>query len=219
LNVTVPHKEKVLAYLDELSEEARLIAAVNTIEVRDGMLIGHNTDGRGFIRSLREDAGFDPGGKSILFIGSGGAARAAGFSLALAGAKKIAFRDIDTEKASALAQDIHQKTGVDARAIIEDQLAASAEDADCLINATPLGLKRSDPLPIGKIFIRKRHLVCDLVYNPPETALLKAAKARGAERLSGLGMLLYQGVIAFELWTGTKAPVPVMKKALLGQIR
>jgi shikimate dehydrogenase len=219
LNITVPHKEKVIALLDELSEEARLIGAVNTIEVREGTLIGHNTDGRGFIRSLRDDAGFDARGKSVLFIGSGGAARAVGFSLALAGAKKIAFHDVDTRKASALAQDIHRKTGAEAEAVNEGRLAAAAEDADCLINATPLGLKRSDPLPIEKDLVHKHHLVCDLVYNPPETAFLKVAKARGAKRLSGLGMLLYQGVIAFEIWTGKKAPVPVMKKALQGQIR
>jgi shikimate dehydrogenase len=219
LNVTVPHKENVLAYLDELSEEARLIGAVNTIEVREGRLIGHNTDGRGFLRSLHKDAGFDPRGKSILFIGSGGAARAVGFSLALAGTKKIMFRDVDARKAGALAQDIRNKTGADAASISEDLLAASAAEADCLINATPLGLKKTDPLPIGKDIVRKNHLVCDLVYNPPETALLKAAKARGAKRLSGLGMLLYQGVIAFEIWTSGKAPVPVMKKALSRQIR
>lgn len=219
LNVTVPHKEKVLAYLDELSEEARLIGAVNTIEIRNEKLIGHNTDGRGFLRSLREDAGFNPKGKSILFIGSGGAARAVGFSLALAGAKKIIFRDVDTRKADALAGDIRQKTGADAGAISEDLLAASAEEADCLINATPLGLKKTDPLPIKKDTVLKKHLVCDLVYNPPETALLKAAKMRGAKRFSGLGMLLYQGVIAFEIWTGRKAPVQVMKEALTRQIQ
>ena len=103
LNVTVPHKEKVIAYLDDLSEEARLIQAVNTIEVRNRKLIGHNTDGRGFLRSLKDNAGFNPKGKRFLFIGSGGAARAVGFSLALAGVKQILFRDIDEIKAGALA--------------------------------------------------------------------------------------------------------------------
>jgi shikimate dehydrogenase len=219
LNVTVPHKEKVLAYLDELSEEARLIGAVNTIEVKEGKLIGHNTDGRGFLRALKENAGFHPKGKKFLFLGSGGAARAVGFSLALAGAKGILFRDIDTRKADALVSDIREKTGAEAEAIDEDELTASAAEADCVINATPLGLRKTDPLPIGKDHILKKHLICDLVYNPPETALLKAARARGAERLSGLGMLLYQGVIAFEIWTGKTAPVSVMKSALSRQIR
>lgn len=219
LNITVPHKEKVVPFLDALSEEARLIGAVNTIEVEDDRLIGHNTDGRGFLRSLNNDARFNPKGKRFLFIGSGGAARAVGFSLALAGAARIQFLDIDRQKADALAGDIRSKTGADVVSLSEEILAASAREADCIINATPLGLKRSDPLPLPKDHILKRHLVCDLVYNPPETPLLKAAKAAGAKRLPGLGMLLYQGVIAFEIWTGRKAPVQTMKTALTRQIR
>jgi shikimate dehydrogenase len=219
LNITVPHKELVLAFLDELSEEARLIGAVNTIEIRKGRMIGHNTDGRGFLRSLREHGDLDPKGKKFLFIGSGGAARAVSFSLALAGAAAIVFRDLDARKASLLANDIREKTGVPAITIGQETLPEYADDADCLINASPLGLRRMDPLPIPGDLIKKKHLVCDLVYNPPETALLKIAKKRGAKRLSGLGMLLYQGVIAFEIWTGEKAPVLIMKNALARQIR
>jgi len=219
LNITVPHKEKIIPYLDELSEEARLIGAVNTIEIRGGALIGHNTDGRGFLRSLRENAKFNPKRKQFLFIGSGGAARAVGFSLALAGAKKIVFHDVDLVKANALAQDISQKTGVDAKIISGDAVTASAAEADCIINATPLGLKKSDPLPITPDAVLRKHLVCDLVYNPPQTKLLRAARKKGAGRLSGLGMLLFQGVIAFEIWTGRKAPVTIMKNALIRQIR
>jgi shikimate dehydrogenase len=218
VNITVPHKEQVPGYLDDLSEEARLINAVNTIEVRNGKLIGYNTDGKGFLRSLDEDASFKPKGKTFLFIGSGGAARAVGFSLAVSGAKKIMFHDIDAGKSNALASDIRQKIGADVECVSTDVLAASAAQADCLINATPLGLKRTDPLPMRKEYILKKHLVCDLVYNPPETALLRAAKARGSKRLSGLGMLLYQGVIAFEIWTGGKAPIQVMKRALSRQM-
>jgi shikimate dehydrogenase len=218
LNITVPHKEKVIAYLDGLSEEARLIGAVNTIQIANGKMIGHNTDGRGFIRSLREDAGFQPDGKTILLIGSGGAARAVGFSLALAGAGKIALYDVDAGKAFALARDMRKKTGREADAVDAGSLARAAETADCLINATPLGLRKNDPLPLRKEHLRKHHLVCDLVYNPPETPFLKAAKDRGARRLPGIGMLLYQGVIAFELWTGVSAPVTVMKKALSRQL-
>ncbi len=219
LNVTVPHKERVLAFLDELSEEARLIGAVNTIEIRKGRLIGHNTDGRGFLRSLREHGGLDPKGKKFLFIGSGGAARAVSFSLALAGAAAIVFRDLDARKASLLANNIREKTGVPAMTIGQETLREYADDADCLINASPLGLKRTDPLPMPAQLIKRKHLVCDLVYNPPETAFLKAAKKQGAKRLSGLGMLLFQGVIAFEIWTGEKAPVLIMKNALARQIR
>jgi shikimate dehydrogenase len=218
VNITVPHKERIIPYLDRLSEEAGLIGAVNTIEVRGGELIGHNTDGRGFLRSLKEYAKHDPRGEQFLFIGSGGAARSVGFSLALAGAKKIIFCDIDTKKADILARDIRDKTGVDAEAITQEALAPHAAAAGCLINATPLGLKKGDPLPLSRDLIRRQHLVCDLVYNPPETPFLKAAKARKAKRLAGLGMLLFQGVIAFEIWTGKKAPVSIMKNALLRQI-
>jgi shikimate dehydrogenase len=219
MNVTVPHKQAVMSWLHDLSEEARLIGAVNTIEVNGDRLTGHNTDGRGFLRSLKEDAAFNPKGKRVLFIGSGGAARAVGFSLALSGARSILFMDLDQKKASALSEDIRQKTGADVQAIGHELLSEAAAGADCLINATPLGLKKSDPIPLSKEFIQKKHLVCDLVYNPPETPFLKAAKDRHAKRLSGIGMLLYQGVIAFEVWTGKKAPVSVMKNALSRQIR
>jgi shikimate dehydrogenase len=219
LNITVPHKEQVISFLDELSEEARLINAVNTIEVRGGKLIGHNTDGRGFLRSLKVDAGFNPKGKKFLIIGSGGAARAVGFSLALAGAGRIVLHDVDSGKADALVSDIRQKVGTESESISKDAIVSYAFDADCLINTTPLGLKKTDILPIQKEHILEKHLVYDLVYNPPETALLKAAKARGAKRFSGLGMLLYQGVVAFEIWTGRKAPVQIMKHALLRQMK
>ncbi len=218
LNITVPHKEKVIAHLHDLSQEARLIGAVNTIEVVEGRLIGHNTDGRGFIRSLRDNARFDTKGKTVLLIGSGGAARAVSFCLALAGAQRIAVFDVDGKKAEALARDLRAKTSVDAEALTAGALALASETAECLINATPLGLKKQDPLPLRQEYIRKDHLVCDLVYNPAETPLLKAAKKRGAKRLPGIGMLLYQGVIAFEIWTGVKAPVLIMKSALSKQI-
>jgi len=218
LNITVPHKEKVIAFLDELSEEARLIGAVNTIEVREERLIGHNTDGRGFIRSMKELARFDPKGKRFLIVGAGGAGRAVGFSLALSGANRISFCDTDAKKVGVLVNEIRSKTGVAADSVSGDALEACAAGADCLINATPLGLKQSDVLPIPKEHIHRKHLVCDLVYNPSETRLLKTAKARGARGLKGIGMLLYQGVIAFEIWTGKKAPVQVMKSALSRQI-
>lgn len=220
LNITVPHKERVIPHLDALSEEARLIGAVNTIEVREGgKLVGHNTDGRGFLRSLRDDARFNPRGKRFLFIGSGGAARAVGFSLSLAGAAWIRFFDLDRKKANTLADDIRNRTGTDAGSIDEEYLPATAREADALINATPMGLSRTDPLPFSPRHIRKNHLVCDLVYNPPETRLLKAARSAGARRLPGLGMLLFQGVIAFEIWTGRRAPVEKMRNALKRQIQ
>ncbi len=219
LNVTVPHKEKIIPFLDGLSREARLIGAVNTIEVTSKGLIGHNTDGRGFLRSLREQTSFKPKGKDILLIGSGGAARAVGFSLALGGVKHLLLCDIETAKARRLGAAIRSATGTAVKIISLPELRKAAPEADCIINATPVGLKRTDQPPVPATLLRRGQLVCDLVYNPPRTRLLAAAQQRGAKTLSGLGMLLFQGVIAFEIWTGTSAPVEIMRKALLRQIR
>lgn len=219
LNITVPHKENVIPFLDGVSEEAGLIGAVNTIEIRDGRMIGHNTDGRGFLRSLKVDARFHPRGRRFFIAGSGGAARAVGFSLALAGAERIRFFDLDARKAEALARDISARTGGSAEHISASSVAEAARDAHCVVNATPLGLRPSDPLSVPGEALSKHHLVCDLVYNPPVTPLLRAARAAGARRLGGIGMLLYQGVIAFEIWTGKKAPVDVMKRALAAQLK
>jgi shikimate dehydrogenase len=218
LNITVPHKEKVIPFLDELTDDARLIGAVNTIEVRDGKLIGHNTDGRGFIRSLREETNFRTKGKTILMVGSGGAARAVCFNLALAGADTLWIHDINPVKAGKLARDIRSATTTRVTVLDALGLRMLAPNADCIVNATPLGLKKSDTLPLSREFIRKGQLVCDLVYNPPNTRFLRMARSRGAKTLRGIGMLLYQGVIAFEIWTGKKAPVNVMRMALARQI-
>ena len=218
LNITVPHKESVIPFLDALTDDARLIGAVNTIEVKGKKLIGHNTDGRGFLRSLREETRLRPKGASFLIIGSGGAARAIGFNLALAGAGVLMLHDIDRAKAEKLGRDIRSSTMATLSVLDAAGLRSCAPNADCIINATPLGLKRGDALPVDRTLIRKGQLVCDLVYNPPYTRLLKAASSRGASTLRGIGMLLYQGVIAFEIWTGRKAPVGVMKKALARQI-
>jgi shikimate dehydrogenase len=219
LNITVPHKEKIIAFLDDLTEDARLIGAVNTIEVKGTKLIGYNTDGRGFLRSLQKETSFRPKGKTVLILGAGGAARAVGFSLALAGAREILFSDLDTRKAARLASDIRAKTAVRATEVRTDAIADAIAAAHALINATPLGLKKSDPIPLPKGSIRSTHHVFDLVYNPPVTRLLSEANRQGATTLNGIGMLLYQGVIAFEIWTGRRAPVKVMRDALGIQMR
>jgi shikimate dehydrogenase len=218
LNITVPHKEKIIPFLDKVAEDALAIGAVNTIEVRGDMLIGHNTDGRGFLRSLSDVARFRPRGKVIAIIGAGGAARAVGCSLALAGAGNVLLYDMDMRKARRLARDISRNFGKQVHAIDADRFSVEARSADCLINATPLGLRRDDPLPCPSDVINSRQLVCDLVYNPANTKLLLTARSKGARTLGGIGMLLYQGVIAFEIWTSKKAPVPVMRKALARQM-
>ncbi len=219
LNITVPHKEKVIPFLDALTDDAAMIGAVNTIEVRGERLIGHNTDGRGFLRSLAEDAQFRPRGKAFAIVGAGGAARAVGCNLALAGAREVLFYDVNMRKAQKLARELSKHIGPRVRALSSAEFARSAPRADCLINATPIGLRPEDPLSIGRELITESHLVCDLIYKPRNTKLLQAARSRGAKTLSGIGMLLYQGVIAFEIWTGKAAPVAVMRRALSEQMR
>lgn len=216
VNITIPHKEAIIPFLDELDGEAELIGAVNTVLNKEGRLIGYNTDGRGFVSSLREDGKIDPRGKKIIIIGAGGAARAIAFSLALEGAEKIFINDIIGEKAKELSCVLSTKTSTEA--IYLKDLKEGIGEADILINATPLGMKKEDPLPIPPELLSKGLFVYDIVYNLPETSLLKEAKKRGANTLGGLGMLLYQGALSFKIWTGKEPPIDVMRKALEGKI-
>ncbi|HEX8949866.1 MAG TPA: shikimate dehydrogenase [Dissulfurispiraceae bacterium] len=212
VNVTVPHKENVIPFLDEVSEEASFIGAVNTVRNENGKLTGFNTDGRGFMQSLAE-AGIHAGGKKILVVGAGGASRAVGYYLCKEAAAVYLY-DVDTRKAGVLRDHLNSLKG---NAVLADGGAvrdgAFLSEIDILINATPLGLKPGDPAPADTSLLRKEHTVCDLIYK--ETPLLRAAAGRGCKTLDGLGMLLWQGVFAFEIWTGIRPPVEVMKEALL----
>jgi shikimate dehydrogenase len=216
VNITIPHKETIIPYLDELDREAELIGAVNTVLNKDGRLIGYNTDGKGFVRSLREEGGIDPEGKKIMIIGAGGAARAIAFTLALEGVGKIFINDIIENKAKELSSAISNK--ISAEAIYIKDPKEGIGEVDILINATPLGMKKEDPLPVLPELLSQGLFVYDIVYNPPETSLLKEAKKRGAKTLGGLGMLLYQGALSFKIWTGVEPPIDVMKKALENKI-
>lgn len=211
VNVTVPHKEKVIPFLDRVDEEAKFIGAVNTIVNMGGILTGYNTDGRGFMRSLAE-AGISVSRKRVLIIGAGGASRAVGYYLCQK-ASKLFLYDIDRKKAEKLIKDLNK---------IKDNVSyfnlqnSDLSKIDVVINATPLGLKKGDPLPINVKDIKPEHIVCDLIYK--KTLLLEKATKKGCKTLDGLGMLLWQGVFAFELWTGKKPPVEVMRKALLSNM-
>lgn len=207
VNVTVPHKEKVIPFLDVLDKEASLIGAVNTIVNRDGNLHGYNTDGRGFIRSL-EESGLSPEGIKALIIGAGGASRAIAFSLALSGASDIGLFDIDREKAHSLVQDI-QNEKFNSHQITE---ITSVKKYQLIINATPLGLKEGDPLPLEPDLIMPGMFIYDAIYK--KTPLLQEAEKKGAQGTEGSGMLLWQGVLAFQLWTSKEPPVEVMREAL-----
>jgi shikimate dehydrogenase len=207
VNVTVPHKEKVIPYLDILDKEASLIGAINTIVNREGILHGYNTDGRGFIHSL-EESGISPGTIKALILGAGGASRAIAFSLALSGTSYIGIFDIDKEKAQSL-RDALIKENFSCHHVTE---ISSVKDYQLLINATPLGLKDNDPLPLKPELIGHDIFIYDVIYR--KTPLLNEAEKRGAQGTDGAGMLLWQGVLAFELWTGKKPPVDVMRNAL-----
>ncbi len=206
VNVTVPHKERVIPFLDVVDEEASFIGAVNTILNDNGVLRGFNTDGRGFMESLK-DAGVDIKGRRIIIIGAGGASRAIGFYLCRE-AMALGITDIEIEKTSRLVNDLKRlKDNV----YIIDRIT-DLKETDIIINATPLGLKDTDPCPVDISMITGDKVVCDLIYR--DTPLLRAARQKGCKTINGLGMLLYQGVLAFEIWTGQKAPVEIMRAAL-----
>ncbi|MHB8169974.1 MAG: shikimate dehydrogenase [Thermincolia bacterium] len=218
-NVTIPHKEAVIPFLDEVTPEAAAMGAVNTIVNRDGRLVGYNTDGPGFLLSLTEVSGFDVKGLTIVLLGAGGAARGVGMELARAAAGRLMVINRNLERAQELAGDISLHTGCLAQAlpweegVLKDAIGA----AHVLINSTPIGMYPRHQVPpvVNPDYFPEGLTVCDLIYNPIKTSLLTAAEAKNLKTLSGYGMLLYQGVIAFELWTNHKAPVEAMKKALL----
>ena len=219
LNVTVPYKEKVLKYLDEVEQEARFIGAVNTIVLKEGRLKGYNTDGKGFVRSLKEEFGMSsPKGKRFFIIGAGGASRAISFSLALSGAGRIVLVDEVADRAANLSKSLERHTDSEAIAIRKDTKAVKEMilDSDVLINATPCGMKTKDPKVIDPDYIYKGLFVYDIIYNPRTTTLLRDARNRGAVTANGMGMLLNQGALSFDIWTGKRAPVHVMKRALAG---
>lgn len=218
VNITIPHKVKAREYLERhgsLDENARRLGAVNTIKVSPGEpLRGFNTDGPGFYRSLVEDLKFEPENKKVFVLGAGGAAMAVIMYLGSSPAT-IFVSDIDASKADAVRGQFAsffdpKKLVVTPPGGIKEALASS----DLLINATPIGMKPGDPSPIDRESLHHGLYVYDLVYNVPMTALVKEATRMKRHAVTGTGMLLRQGAIAFEIWTGKKAPVDVMKRAL-----
>ncbi len=214
LNVTVPYKEKVIPFLAAVSQEAGLIGAVNTIKVSDNKLEGFNTDGAGFLRHLNEDLKFNPRGKAIAIIGAGGASRAVSVFLCNNAPETLLIYDVDRDKLSLLVNYLKEKFKNISINAVDSVAALKIEKSDLLVNASPIGMKETDPCLVDGKFIHKDLLVYDLIYNPAETKLLKLAKEKGARVSNGLGMLLYQGMLAFGIWTGQIAPKEVMQKAL-----
>jgi shikimate dehydrogenase len=211
VNITIPHKESVIPYLDTVDEEALFIGAVNTIVNQEGTLTGYNTDGRGFMRSLAEN-NISPDNRKVLIVGAGGASRAIGYYLSEK-AEKLCLFDIDKKKLKKLSGDLSE---IRDNIVMLDNLAGLA-DFDILINATPLGLKSTDPLPFAVSGLSPHQTVCDLIYK--KTPLLSQSAEKGCKTTDGLGMLLWQGVLAFEQWTRISPPVEVMKKALMNGMK
>jgi shikimate dehydrogenase len=204
INLTIPHKVAVLRYLDEVAPDAALIGAVNTVRRAANRLIGENTDGKGFLRSVREDAGADPAGKRIVFLGAGGAARAMSVELALAGASHITIVNRTPSRGEELVRDLNRNTPTKAEFVSWVGDYPIPPEADILVNATSIGLfpNTNDKPRVMMATVGSDLLVCDVIPNPPQTAFLTVAARRGARTLDGLGMLVYQGAIAFKLWTG-----------------
>lgn len=213
-SVTIPHKETVAPMMDELSPAAAAIGAVNCIASAGGSLVGHNTDGGGFITALQECAGFTATGRSVLLVGAGGAAKAIGHALLGEGVSSLTIANRTRARAESLAADL---SGCAVAASLDpSELAAAAAGADLIVNSTSVGMssgERAGDCPIPPDLIPAGALVNDIVYSPPETPLMRAARARGARLLGGLPMLIYQGAAAFELWTGREPPVEVMLAA------
>lgn len=215
LNVTIPHKVAVLQFMDKLDHLAEKIGAVNTIVNDGGVLTGYNTDATGFLQALLE-RGVEPEGKSIVILGAGGASRAISFMLADRGARLVILnRLLELDWAEELANRISQTFSkeVDALELNRENLAGVLGKAEILVNTTSVGMSPdAGQTPVDSDLLTPGLLVYDIVYNPIKTRLLREAAAAGAKTIGGLDMLVWQGALAFEKWTGRKAPVELMKQ-------
>lgn len=213
-NVTIPHKESVIALLDEVDPLAQAIGAVNTIVKTAGRLVGHNTDAHGFMRELKEDGGFEPAGKRVLLLGAGGAARAAAFALCREGVASITIANRNVSRAEALSAALHNDAvGVLAAQLDDTTLEPVALEADLIVNCTSVGMRHGDSegqTPLSGGIISHEAVVMDMIYNPQNTPFLSGARSAGATALGGMPMLIYQGAAAFEMWTGQEAPIDAM---------
>jgi shikimate dehydrogenase len=214
LNVTIPHKVAVIPLLDEMEPLAEKIGAVNTIVNDKGRLKGHNTDAGGFLKALLE-RGVEPRGKKVVVLGAGGASRAISFTLAERGAEIVILnRKLEMDWAVKLASSISQLSTKEVKALElnNENLSSVLEAADVLVNATSVGMSpNSNNSPLPARLLKPELVVFDVVYNPLKTRLLAEAEAAGAETISGIDMLVWQGALAFELWTGARAPIDIMK--------
>ena len=216
-NVTLPFKSQVITEMDKLDPEAKIIGAVNTIVNDDGVLTGYNTDAYGVLESFREhDVNLESGIGNVLILGAGGGARAAGFALATY-SKKLVIANRTFKHGTDLAKELNKITN--AKSIKMNEIASLKNQINILINCTPVGMTDENNRPlIPAKWLKKDMVVFDMVYYPKETPLLKAASKVGATVIYGYEMLLHQGAKAFELWTGKKAPVQLMRNTILNEL-
>ncbi len=215
LNLTVPHKLLALEMMDELDASAKKWGAVNTVKFENDRAIGFNTDADAIVTALREDLNLELRGAKVLLLGAGGAGRTAALKLAAAGVAALFLVNRTSSKAEALAREIKKESPA-----VTVTVGFPPSPVDLILNATSLGLKSQDPLPLDlkKFPLKRAGAVYDMIYRPAETKLLRAARKVGCQTANGLGMLLHQGARAFEIWTGRRAPRAVMRRALEQEI-
>lgn len=222
VNITIPHKRNVVPFLDKLSDEAEFIGAVNTIVKKGNKLIGYNTDGEGFIKALEEE-NISCVGKNVLVLGAGGASYGISRELLSKGVNKLTITNRTFEKAEDLKRRLSGKQfsgKVDTLPLEFSRFKSAIKDVHILINATSMGMKEDEPLLINEDCLNAPlETVVDLIYSPSETQLLKMAKERGIKTMNGLNMLLHQGALSFQLWTGKEAPLEVMRKAVYDKFK
>lgn len=213
-NCSLPHKVAVIEHLDGLGDSAAVMGAVNCAVLREGKFIGENTDGKGFLQSLRSVT--DPTGKTVVLFGAGGAARAIGVELAFAGARRIVVVNRDEARGRALEELLNRRTKVEADLVHWTSTYAVPESADIVVNATSIGLYPDidGRLDLDVKTLRPGLVVADVITNPPRTALIREAEARGCKVLDGLGMVVNQGVIGIKYWTGIDVDAGVMRRTL-----
>lgn len=220
-NITMPHKKKVLEFLDDISEDAKIIGSVNTVKNVNGKLTGYNTDGRGFVKALEEN-GVDIKGKKIVLVGAGGASKAVAIQLAFEGTGEIVMFNRTLSTAKEITDNINQNIpNCKARALEMNEtiLRKEIKDAAVLVNCTSLGMKATIDQSIisSSDAFHKDLFVADIIYDPNKTKLLKIAEEAGCKYMNGLMMLVYQGAIAFKIWTGQDMPVDLIKREIFGR--
>jgi len=216
VNLTIPHKEVAFRGLEKLDASAQLLGAVNTVQFSEGGMIGHNTDGFGFLRALDEAFGRNTKGDAVFVLGSGGAGRAVALMAAQAGAREVTLADLDHARSERVGEEIRGHfPGVSVRVVSTPvEQTSAARKADLVVQATPVGMKPTDLSLLPPEAFRPDQRAFDLIYHVAETVFMRAARAGGAQASNGLGMLLHQGARAFHIWTGMDPDVAAMRQAL-----